>query len=158
MPTSGVLECNQNFKYPKKLPAALNSSILAENGAGSTNNSYFIMPTGCVLHWNQNIESAKNCLRRQRKREKGKKKRREETVYKISESEPSEREARETCERMKRKMASSQKVPAPALNHRCYITRLFFLANHSSLESQVELTGMLSSREQNPFPIPPKTK
>ena len=25
----------------------------------------------------------------------------------------------------------------------------------SSLESQVELTGMLSSREQNPFPIPP---
>jgi hypothetical protein len=46
-----------------------------------------------------------------RKREK---KKREETVYKISESEPSEREARETCERM-RKMASSQKVPAPAL-------------------------------------------
>ena len=70
MPTSGVLECNQNFKYPKKLPAALNSSILAENGAGSTNNSYFIMPPGCVLHWNQNIESAKNCLRRQKKRER----------------------------------------------------------------------------------------
>ena len=27
-------------------------------------------------------------------------------------------------------------------------------SNHSSLESQVELTGMLSSREQNPLPIP----
>ena len=35
-----------------------------------------------------------------------------------------------------------------------YITARFFPANHSSLESQVELTGMLSSREQNPFPIP----
>ena len=75
MPTSDVLECNKNFKYPKNLPAALNSSILAENGAGSTNNSYFIMPTGCVLHWNQYLESAKNCLRRQNKREKGKRKR-----------------------------------------------------------------------------------
>ena len=35
-----------------------------------------------------------------------------------------------------------------------FITTLFYLANHSSLESQVELTGMLSSREQNPLPIP----
>ena len=127
MPTSGVLECNQNFKYPKKLPAALNSSILAENGAGSTNNSYFIMPTGWVLHWNQYLESAKNCLRRQKKREKKNKRRegtvyeiseREEIVYKISEREPSEREARQTCERM-RKMASSRKVPAPALHTFC---------------------------------------
>ena len=49
-----------------------------------------------------------------RKEKKEKNKRREETVYKISESEPSEREARETCERM-RKMVSSKKAPAPAL-------------------------------------------
>ena len=35
-----------------------------------------------------------------------------------------------------------------------FIATLFYLANHSSLESQVELTGMLSSREQNPLPIP----
>ena len=35
-----------------------------------------------------------------------------------------------------------------------YITTLFFITNHSSLESQVELTGMLSSREQNPLPFP----
>ena len=35
-----------------------------------------------------------------------------------------------------------------------YKTERFLLANHSSLESQVELTGMLSSREQKPFPIP----
>ena len=33
-----------------------------------------------------------------------------------------------------------------------YISTLFSTANHSSLESQVELTGMLSSREQIPFP------
>ena len=46
-------------------------------------------------------------------------------------------------------------VQARTDNHKNNITRLFFQANHSSLESQVELTGMLSSREQNPFPIPP---
>ena len=43
---------------------------------------------------------------------------------------------------------------AHTLNPIIYITALYFKANHSSLESQVELTGMLSSREQNPFPIP----
>ena len=37
-------------------------------------------------------------------------------------------------------------------NPTVYITTLFSTANHSSLESQVELTGMLSSREQNPYP------
>ena len=47
-----------------------------------------MMLTGCVLH----LESAKNCLRRQKKREKGKEKEQDkgETVYKINESEPSE--------------------------------------------------------------------
>ena len=43
---------------------------------------------------------------------------REEIVYGISEREPSEHEARKTCERM-RKMASSRKVPAPALHTFC---------------------------------------
>ena len=37
-------------------------------------------------------------------------------------------------------------------NPAVYISTLFSTANHSSLESQVELTGMLSSREQNPYP------
>ena len=43
-------------------------------------------------------------------------------------------------------------------NPAVYINTLFSTANHSSLESQVELTGMLSSREQNPLPIPPQIK
>ena len=43
-------------------------------------------------------------------------------------------------------------------NPAVYISTLFSTANHSSLESQVELTGMLSSREQNPFPIPLRNK
>ena len=58
-----------------------------------------------------------------RKEKKGKEKKKGKTVYKISESEPSEREARETCERM-RKMASSQKVPAPAL---VYLTNFYLM-------------------------------
>ena len=47
-----------------------------------------------------------------------------------------------------------QSIHARTTNPKGYITELFFQANHSSLESQVELTGMLSSREQNPLPIP----
>ena len=60
--------------------------------------------------------------RGERKEKKGKGKKRvrkkgrgEKTVYKISGSEPSEREARTTCERMTKKSATSHKVPAPAL-------------------------------------------
>ena len=93
MPTSGFLECNQNFKYPKKLPAALNSSILAENGAGSTNNSYFMMPSGhcppdafyteiSTLKVQKIACGAKRSLGRKEKREKKKNKIREKLFIK----------------------------------------------------------------------------
>ena len=59
----------------------------------------------------------------------------EETVYKVSESEPSEREARETCERM-RKMASSQKVPAPALQTSEYHVSWWFFVVSSFQHSK----------------------
>ena len=39
----------------------------------------------------------------------------EKTHQACGESEPSEREARETCERMVKKSATGHKVPAPAL-------------------------------------------
>ena len=65
------------------------------------------------------------------------------------------RHQRERIHWLHTKALFRQSIHARTTNPKYYLTRLFFQTNHSSLESQVELTGMLSSREQNPFPIPP---
>ena len=58
----------------------------------------------------------KNVGERKEKKRKGEKNGLgEKSVFEVIESEPSEREARETCERMREKSVTGHKVPAPAL-------------------------------------------
>ena len=110
MAFSGVLDKNHWFKYQKiRLRRFVfgNDQDFVENGVIDTKNCY------CCT---KKKEKGRKEREKRKGEEKSKKKGRgEKTVHKISGSEPSEREARTTCERMTKKSATSHKVAAPAL-------------------------------------------
>ena len=69
-----------------------------------------------LVLWTQKLLLIPGTKKKTGKKRKGKKKGLgEKSVFEVIESEPSEREARETCERMREKSVTGHKVPAPAL-------------------------------------------